>query len=187
MMNTFLQDLRFGLRMLAKNPAFSLVATLTLALGIGANTAIFTVINAVLLRPLSYHDPERLISFRSNESVLDLNDIRAWNQSFAEIGGNTMQPLDYIGSSEPSQWLAGLVTGDFFRTLGAQPLMGRVITEEDDKKGGPFVVVLGYALWQKQFGGDPRVIGRTVTLSGANYMVVGVMPAEFKTPRGETV
>jgi putative ABC transport system permease protein len=185
-MYIFLQDLRFGLRMLAKNPAFSLVATLTLALGIGANTAIFTVINAVLLRPLSYHDPERLITFRSNESVLDLNDIRAWNQSFAEIGGNTIQPLDYIGSGEPSQWLAGLVTGDFFRTLGAQPLMGRVITEEDDKKGGPFVVVLSYALWQKQFGGDPGVIGKTVRLSGANYTVVGVTPAGFKTPRDET-
>src|SRR5215510_487622 len=185
MMHPFLQDLRFGLRMLAKNPAFSLVATLTLALGIGANTAICTVINAVLLRPLSYHDPERLISFRSNESVPDLNDIRAWNQSFAEIGGNTIQPLDYIGGGEPSHWLAGLVTGDFFRTLGARPLLGRVITEEDDKKGGPFVVVLGHALWRRQFGGDPGVVGKTVTLSGANYTVVGVTPANFRTPREE--
>jgi putative ABC transport system permease protein len=185
-MHAFLQDLRFGARMLAKNPAFSVVAVLTLALGIGANTAIFTVINALLLRPLSYHDPERLITFHTTDSVLDLNDIRAWNQSFSEIGGNTIQPLDYIGGGEPSQWLAGLVTGDFFRTLGARPLMGRVITEEDDKKGGAFVVVLGHALWQRQFGGDPGVIGKTVTLSGANYNVVGVMPADFKTPRVET-
>src|SRR5262245_55405217 len=185
MMNTFLQDLRFGLRMLAKKPAFSLVATLTLALGIGANTAIFTVINALLLRPLSYHEPERLINFRSNESVLDMNDIRAWNQSFAEIGGNTMQPLDYIGGGEPTQWRAGLVTGAFFRTLGAQPLLGRVITEEDDKVGGPFIAVLSHALWRRQFGGDPGVIGKTITLSGANYTVVGVTPASFRTPREE--
>src|SRR5262245_17855236 len=185
-MNTLLQDLRFGLRMLAKNPAFSLVATLTLALGIGANTAIFTVINALLLRPLSYHDPERLITFRSNESVLDMNDIRAWNQSFAEIGGNSMQPLDYIGGGEPTQWRAGLVTGAFFRTLGVRPLLRRVITEEHDKGGGPFVAVLSHALWRRQFGGDPGVIGKTITLSGANYTVVGVTPANFKTPREET-
>jgi putative ABC transport system permease protein len=185
-MNTLWQDLRFGLRMLGKHPAFSLVAVLTLALGIGANTAIFTVINAVLLRPLAYQDPGRLISFRSNESAPDLSDIKAWNQSFADIGGNTMQPLDYISGGEPRQWHAGLVTGDFFKTLGVQPLLGRVITAEDDKKGGPFVAVLGYALWQRQFGGDPGIIGKTITLSGANYTVVGVMPADFRTPRVET-
>jgi putative ABC transport system permease protein len=185
-MNTLWQDLRYGARMLMKNPGFTLIAVLTLALGIGANTAIFTVVNAVLLQPLPYQEPERLISFRSNESVLDLTDIKAWSQSFAELGGNTQQPLDYIGSGEPLQWTAGLVTGGFFRTLGAQPLMGRVIIEEDDRRGGPFVVVLGYALWQRQFGGDPGIVGKTITLSGNNYTVVGIMPADFKAPRGET-
>jgi putative ABC transport system permease protein len=127
-----------------------------------------------------------LVSFRSNQSVLDVADVKAWSQSFTEIGGNTQQPLDYTGSGEPLQWTAGLVTGGFFRTLGAPPLLGRVITEEDDRRGGPFVVVLGYALWQRQFGGDPGVVGRNITLSGNSYNVVGVMPADFKAPRGET-
>jgi putative ABC transport system permease protein len=185
-MNTLWQDLRFGARMLLKNPGFTLVAVITLALGIGANTAIFTVVNAVLLMPLAYHEPERLISFRSNESVLDLADIKAWSQSFAEIGGNTIMPLDYTGGAEPMQWQAGLVTGSFFRTLGAQPLLGRTLNEEDDKRGGPFVVALSHALWQRQFGGDAGIIGKTVMLSGNTYTVVGVMPASFRTPRDET-
>ena len=184
-MHTFLQDLRFGSRMLLRKPGFTLVAVITLALGIGANTAIFTVVNAVLLRPLSYQEPERLVSFRSNESALDVADIKAWNQSFAEIGGNAMQPLDYTGGGEPMQWQAGLVTGGFFHMLGARPLLGRVITEDDDKRGGPFVVTLSHALWRRQFGGDAGVIGKVVTLSGNNYTVVGVMPASFRTPRGE--
>ena len=180
------QDLKFGLRMLAKHKSFTAVAVLTLALGIGANTAIFSVVNAVLLRPLAYHDPERLISFRSNESVLDVKDIAEWNQSFADIGGNTIMPLDYISSAEPAQWRAGVVTGNFFRTLGVQPLLGRTITAEDDKPGGPFVVVLSHGLWREQFGGDQNVIGRTVQLSGNNYQVIGVMPAGFKSPRDDS-
>jgi putative ABC transport system permease protein len=184
-MQTLWQDLRYGARMLLKHPGFTLVAIITLALGIGANTAIFTVVNAVLLRPLAYQEPERLVSFRSNESVLDLTDIKAWSQSFAEIGGVVQLPLDYTGGGEPAQWRAGLVTGGFFRTLGVGPALGRVITEEDDRRGGPFVVVLGHALWQRQFGGNPGVIGQTVTLSGNNYAVVGVMPASFRTPRSE--
>src|SRR5262249_45381644 len=185
-MNTFLQDLRYGARMLLGKPGFTVVAVITLSLGIGANTAIFTVINAVLLRPLAYQEPERLVSFRSNESVLDLTDIKAWDQSFTESGGEVRQPLDYTGGGEPAQWRGGLVTGGFFRTLGVGPLLGRVITEEDDKRGAPYVVVLSHALWHRQFGGDPGVIGQTVTLSGNDYAVVGVMPPGFRTPRGET-
>ncbi len=185
-MGKLLQDIRYGWRMLIRHRGVTAIAIITLALGIGANTAIFSVVNAVLLRPLPYQEPERLVSFRSNESVLDLADIKAWSQSFAEIGGNTQQPLDYISSGEPLQWTAGLVTGGFFRTLGAQPLLGRVITEEDDRRGGPFVVVLGHAIWQRQFGGDPGVVGNAIMLSGNSYTVVGVMPPEFKVPRGET-
>jgi putative ABC transport system permease protein len=172
--------------MLLKNPGGFSIAVITLALGIGANTAIFSVVNAVILRPLPYREPERLISFRSNQSVPEVADVKAWSQSFDEIGGNTQQPLDYTGSGEPLQWTAGLVTGGFFRTLGAQPLLGRVITEEDDRRGGPFIVVLSHALWRRQFGGDPGVLGKAVMLSGNSYTVVGVMPSDFKAPRGET-
>jgi putative ABC transport system permease protein len=185
-MQTLWQDLRYAARMLLKKPAFTLIAVITLALGIGANTAIFSVVNAVLLRPLPYQEPERLVAFRSNESVPDLADVKAWSQAFAEIGGETQQPLDYTGGGEPLQWIAGLVTGGFFRALGAQPLLGRVITEEDDRRGGPFVIVLGHALWQRQFGADRGIVGKTVMLSGNSYTVVGVMPPDFKSPRGET-
>src|SRR5262245_33665540 len=180
------QDLRYGALMLLKNPAFTLIAVLTLALGIGANSAIFSVVNAVLLRPLPYLEPERLVTILSHESVLDVADIKSWNSSFAEIGGNTYQPLDYTGGGDPVQWDAGLVTGDFFKTLGVPPLLGRVITDDDDKKGGPFVIVLGYALWQQQFGGKNEILGRTVALSGNNYTVIGVMPPGFKPPRDNT-
>jgi putative ABC transport system permease protein len=185
-MGKLLQDLRYGLRMLIRHRAMTVIAVITLALGIGANTAIFTVVNAVLLRPLPYQDPGRLVSFRSNESVLDLVDVKAWSRSFAEIGGEAQQPLDYTGGGEPLQWTAGLVTGGFFGALGAQALLGRVIAEEDDRRGGPFVVVLSHALWLRQFGGDPGVVGKAVMLSGNSYTVVGVTPPDFKTPRGAT-
>jgi putative ABC transport system permease protein len=185
-MGKLIQDLRYGWRMLIRHRGVTAIAIITLALGIGANTAIFTVVNAVLLRPLPYQGPERLVSFRSNESVPDLVDIKAWNQSFAEVGGETQQSLDYTGSGEPLQWTAGLVTGGYFRTLGAQPLLGRVITEEDDRRGAPFVIVLSHAIWLRQFGGDQGVVGRTVTLSGNSYTMVGVMPPDFKSPRGAT-
>src|SRR5262245_39851496 len=128
-MQTLWQDLCYGVRMLVRKPGFTSIAVITLALGIGANTAIFTVVNAVLLRPLSYQEPERLVSFRSNEFAPDLVDVKAWSQSFADIGGETQQPLDYTGSGEPLQLTAGLVTGGFFHTLGAQLLLGRVIAE----------------------------------------------------------
>lgn len=180
------QDLKFGIRMLRKHKSFTVVAVLTLALGIGANTAIFSVVNAVLLRPLPYQDPAQLVSFRSNQSVLDVQDIATWNKSFADIGGNTIMPLDYISSGEPTQWRGGIVTGTFFSTLGVKPFLGRTITPNDDKLGGPFVVVLSHGLWREQFGGDKSVIGKTVQLSGNSYEVIGVMPAGFKTPRDDS-
>jgi len=185
-METLWQDLRFGARMLLKNPVFTLIAVLTLGLGIGANSAIFSVVNSVLLRKLPYREPERLITTRSNQSVPDLADLRAWSRSFEEMGGIVLQPLDYLGGSEPMQVRAGHVTGGLFKTLGVEPAAGRTITLDDDKPGAPFVAVLGHEVKQRLFGDDINAIGRSVNLSGNSYTVIGVMPAGFKIPRNDS-
>ncbi len=185
-METLWQDLRFGARMLLKKPAFTLIAVLTLGLGIGANTAIFSVVNSVLLRKLPYPQPERLITTRSNQSAPDLADLRAWTHSFEEIGGIVLQPLDYLSGSEPMQVRAGHVTGGLFKTLGVEPAAGRTITFDDDKQGAPFVAVLGHEMKQRLFGDDTHVIGRSVNLSGNSYTVIGVMSAGFKVPRDDS-
>ncbi|MDX2032924.1 MAG: ABC transporter permease [Blastocatellia bacterium] len=186
-MRTLWQDLGYGARLLRKRPVFTGVAVLTLALGIGANTAIFSVINAVLLKPLPYGEPERLITTRGNQSAPDLADIRAWSQSYAEIGGITQQPLDYTGGSEPRQVRVGHVTGGFFATLGVPAALGRTLTYDDDKPGGERVAVLSDELWRELFDRDPNILGRALPLSGNSFTVVGVMPAGFKAPRDNTV
>jgi putative ABC transport system permease protein len=185
-MDSLIKDIRYGLRSLAKRPAFTAVAVITIALGIGVNTAIFSVINAVLLRPLPYDDPARLISFRSNQSAPDLADVEAQSKTFSRLGGMVLQPLAYTGGSEPVQFQVGQVTGGFFETLGVRPERGRFITSDDDKNGAPYVVVLSHELWVKQFSRDEQIIGKTIPLSGDTYTIVGVMPANFVTPRVET-
>ncbi|HEX8651891.1 MAG TPA: ABC transporter permease [Pyrinomonadaceae bacterium] len=183
MLGTLWQDVRYGFRMLAKKPGFTLVAITTLALGIGANTAIFSVINAVLLRPFPYPEAARLVTMRSNQSLPDLEDIQAQSQSFEDVGGVVMQAQDYTGGSEPVQVQAGLSNAGIFKVLGARPLIGRVISPEEDRYGGERVVVLSYGFWQRQMGADASVIGRQIPLSGTNYTVIGVMPPGFEAPR----
>ncbi|HEX3144200.1 MAG TPA: ABC transporter permease [Pyrinomonadaceae bacterium] len=185
-MDTLFKDIRFGVRSLLTRPAFAAVAIITLALGIGANTAIFSVINAVLLRPLSYAEPDRLVTFRSNQSALDLADVTAASKTFTRIGGEVLSPLAYTAGSEPVQIQVGQVSGGYFETLGINAARGRYITANDDQDGGPFVVVLSHALWQRQFGGDQNILGKTIPLSGNSYTVIGVMPAAFKSPRENT-
>lgn len=169
--------------MLVMNPAFSLIAVITLSLGIGANTAIFSVLNAVLLKPLPYDRPERLLAVRSNQSVLDLADIRAWNQSFSEVGGIVLQPLDYTGAGVPRQIPVGHVTGGYFETLGVGAAQGRILTHDDDRQGARMVAVLSDEAWRQIFNSDPNVLGRSMELSGNIYTVVGVMPPRFNSPR----
>jgi putative ABC transport system permease protein len=182
-MDSIFKDIRYGIRSLLKRPAFAAVAVITLALGIGANTAIFSVINAVLLRPLSYEQPERLVTFRSNQSAPDLEDVVKASRTFTKFGGEVLAPLAYTAGAEPIQFQVGQVTGGYFDTLGVKAERGRYITSDDDKSGGPFVVVLSHDLWKRQFNGDSQILGRTIPLSGNVYTVIGVMPAGFKSPR----
>ena len=185
-METLLKDIRYGVRTLLKRPGFTAVAVITLALGIGVNTAIFSVINAVLLRPLAYGEPARLVTFRSNQSAPDLADVEKQSRMFSSFGGEVKQPLDYTAGSEPVQFQVGQVTGGFFETLGVKAERGRVLTHEDDKTGGPYVTVLSHALWLHQFGGDPQIVGKTIPLSGNVYTIIGVMPERFASPRDNT-
>ena len=185
-MDSLIKDIRYGLRSLAKRPAFTAVAVITIALGIGVNTAIFSVINAVLLRPLPYDDPSRLISFRSNQSGPDLADVEAQSKTFSRLGGMVVQPLAYTAGAEPVEFQIGQVTGGFFETLGVKPERGRFITSDDDRNGGPHVVVLSHELWVKQFSHDEQILGKAIALSGNMYTIIGVMPKSFVTPRIET-
>ena len=192
-METLLQDLRFSLRMLVKNPGFTAVAAITLALGIGANTAIFSVVNAVLLRPLPYRDPSRLVLM--NESSKQLPDMsvsypnyldwRDRSRSFERIAA--VQPAQYTlsGVERPERLGGWNVTADFFPTLGVTPAVGRGLTPQDDRPGAPPVALLTYGLWQRRFGGDPSVVGRALTLSGRSVAVIGVLPASFRFYYGD--
>ena len=178
-----MNDLRYAVRSLGKNRTFTLIAVLTLALGIGANTAIFSVVNGILLRPLPYPDPERLMTLRSNQSVPELEDLQSQAQSFESVGGVSSMAADYSGGPEPIQIELGLVASDFFRVLGARAQIGRMLSAEDDRFGGEQVLVLSHALWQRQFGADPGIVGRTMTLAGQSYTIVGVAAPEFRSPR----
>ena len=181
-METFLHDLRFGGRLLIRKPAFTAIAVITLALGIGANTAIFSVVNSVLLRPLPYPEPERLVTMRSNQSVLDLEDIRSRSQSFEYFGGSVMQAQDYTSDGEPLQVQASLINADLFKALGAKAAIGRTISDEEDRFGADPVVVLAHGFWQRNFGGAANIVGKTIQVSGKSYTVIGVMPADFIMP-----
>ena len=185
-MDSIIKDIRYGVRSLLKRPAFTAIAVVTIALGIGVNTAIFSVINAVLLRPLPYDDPERLVSFRSNQSPPDLADVESQSKTFSRLGGMVMQPLAYTGGNEPIQFQIGQVTGGFFETLGVRPARGRFINNEDDRNGAPFVVVLSHDLWVKQFNRDEQILGKAIPLSANMYTIIGVMPQGFVTPRDNT-
>jgi len=185
-MDSIIKDIRYGLRSLLKRPAFTAIAVITIGLGIGVNTAIFSVVNAVLLRPLPYDDPSRLVGFRSNQSGPDLVDFEAQTKTFSRLGGMAFGPLAYTGSSEPVQFQIGHVTGGFFETLGVKPERGRYITNDEDKVGAPFVVVLSHSLWAKQFNSDEQILGKAIPLNDNMYTIIGVMPATFVSPRGTT-
>jgi len=194
-MSTFIQDLKFGARLLAKTPAFTAIAALSLALGIGANTTIFTLVNAVLLNPLPVEDPSQLVSVWTTDernrgtgldflqtSPMNFKDLREKNEVFSGLTGHAGIPLNITGGTgQPEQIFGELVTGNYFSVLGAHPQIGRgFLPDEDKTPGEKLVTVLGYGEWQKRYGGDPAIVGRTISLNGAAFTVVGVMPKGFK-------
>ena len=186
-METLLKDIRYGLRALLKRPGFTLVAVITLALGIGANTAIFSVVNAVLLRPLPYPNPDRLVAISENSlkaediSVAYPNylDWRAQQSVFEEMSARMPTGGIIAGANEPERVIGRLVTPSFFSTLGVQPMLGRAFTEAENSPGAPPVIVISNGLWQRQFGGAPDAIGKSINYNGEPWTVVGVMPAWF--------
>jgi putative ABC transport system permease protein len=178
----FAQDVRFGLRMLRRSPGFTAVAVLTLALGIGANTAIFSVIDGVLLRPLPYKDPQQLVVRRPNDSLANVRDVQRQSRAFSEVGGINVQKMDYTGGAEPVQARIGLVDGGFLEILGVSPMLGRIISPAEDVAGGPRVAVVSHSFWQAFLGGDAHALGKAITLGGDSYTVIGVMPASFVPP-----
>lgn len=182
------QDVRYGLRMLAKQPGFTLVAVLTLALGIGANTAIFSVVNAVLLEALPYGNADRLVmvwekSQRRAQNVINLGNFFDWkaqSNSFADMAAFADFRTNLTGSGEPIELPAQVCTDNLFNVLGVQPILGRTFTPADGKEGATNVVVLSYGLWQRRFGGDPQVVGRKLILNNNENTVIGVLPPDFK-------
>src|SRR5579863_2288510 len=182
----FIRDLRYSVRMLRKSPGFTIVAVLTLAFGIGANTAIFSVIDSVLLSPLPYPDPERLVTIKQNDSLRNIDDIRAQTKTLAQGGGVTSERMDYTGGPEPLQIRAAYVNAGLLETLGVQPILGRLISPDEDVKGGPHNMVITHRFWREFLDSDPNVLGRSLTLYGSRWTVIGVMPATFALPEDET-
>jgi predicted permease len=195
-LETLAQDLRYGLQMMVKAPGFTAVAVLTLALGIGANTAIFSVVNAVLLKALPYAEPQRLVVvWTDNPNIqLGFNEIppanadipewRARTRSFEQMAVFTRSIADLSNDGEPERVGSVAVNADFFPLFGVVPLAGRVFTAAEDQPGGDKVAVISHALWQRRFGGTPDVVGKALTINGENRVIVGVMPPDFHFPRG---
>ena len=191
-MQSFWQDLRYGARMLLKNPGFTLIAVLTLALGIGANTAIFSVINGVLLSALPYPQPEQLAMVWCDNrrqgipdditSYPNFVDWRDRNKTFQGMAGMTSGTVHLTGVGEPEEIRAATVSINFFQVIDVAPRLGRGFTAEEERPGSDRVVILSHALWQRRFGGDPGILNKTISLSGASNTVVGIMPPGFQFP-----
>ncbi len=185
------QDTVYGLRTMAKNPGVTAVAVITLALGIGANTAMFSVMDAVLLRPLAYRDPDRLVTILAQlpsrnifGAHVEYNTFGEWwkarNTSFQSMSAFTPGSINWTGGSEPERLLMFRVNAGFLGTAGLQPVAGRDFLPEEDRPGGPKVAILAYRFWQKRFGLDRAVVGRQISLDRAGYTVVGILPREFE-------
>jgi predicted permease len=188
----FLSDVKYGLRGLRRSPGFTAVALITLALGIGANTAIFSVVNTVLIQPLPYKNPDRLVMLwqsyptagfdRLGASPPEYLDYRDRNQVFSGVAGYADLSFNLTGVAQPDRIKAARVTGNLFSLLDVPPMMGRILLPEDDRAGGPKLVVVSYAFWKQQLHSESGVLGKSIRLDEQPYTIVGVMPASFRFP-----
>jgi predicted permease len=186
-METFLQDLRYGIRMLAKSPGFTAIAILTLALGIGANTALFSVVNGVLLNPLAYPQSGQLVAIYgkttgfANAPINYLNflDWQRDTQTFSSMAMYRNQDYNFIGTGEAERLTGYMISADFFSTLGQMPILGRTFRSEDDRVGAGPVAILGGGFWKRRFGSSLEIVGKQIALNGTSYTIVGVIPASF--------
>src|SRR5579863_6993559 len=191
-MQTLWQDLKFALRMLRKNPGFTAVAILTLALGIGANTAIFSVINTVLLQPLPYKDPARILNLSGMDlktqtsgaflSYTKYTQIQEQNKTLESIAGFYPLTLSMVTEREPEAVNGARASVDFFRVLGISPARGRAFLPEEEQDGGPDVAVISDGFWHSHFAGDPAAMGKALVLDGKSATIVGILPASFRFP-----
>jgi putative ABC transport system permease protein len=190
MFDTAWQDARFGARTLLRNPGFAAVAILTLALGVGANAAIFSVVNVVLLRPLPWNEPDKAVMIWSRWTAFDKTwvasgevvDYRKRSRTLAEVAAWGDGQVNLTGDGEPERVASGTVSANLFSTLGVAPLAGRTFTAAEDVPNGPSLVVLGFALWNRRYNADPAMIGRSILINGRPYQVLGVMPPDFVLP-----
>jgi putative ABC transport system permease protein len=194
MMDSIIKDIRYGFRSLLKRPGFTIIALIALALGIGANTAIFSLVNAVVLQPLPYPEPDRLVWMwgnirngvnRASVAPGDFVDFRNQNKTFEHFAasGTITNPANLTGSGEPERLSASVVTGNYFQAFGVTPALGRGFTLENEKTGQDQVTVLTHALWQRRFGGDPAIIGKTIVLDGKAVQIIGVMSPDVTLPQ----
>ncbi len=191
MLETFLQDLCYGARMMRKNPGFTALAVLTLALGIGATSAIFSVVNTLLLSPLPFADSDRIVLVQESipklvsgsmpVSAPDVADIRRLNHVFEDVGAYSSPSVDLSGNGLPALVIGTRASASIFRILGAKPLIGRTFTDDEDATGHN-VAILEFGLWQSRYGGDSSILGRTILLDRQPFTVIGVMPADFQFP-----
>jgi putative ABC transport system permease protein len=192
-MDTLIKDISYGFRSLLKRPGFTAIALVALALGIGANTAIFSLVNAVVLQPLPYNDPDRLVwvwgkfsgGNRASVAPADFLDFRAQNKTFEQLAASfsLAMPVNLTGSGEPERLSASIVTGNYFDTFGVAPALGRGFSLDNERPGNDQVAILSHALWQKRFGGNPNIINQRITLDGKSFEVIGVMPKDVTFPQ----
>jgi putative ABC transport system permease protein len=178
------QDIKYALRAMRKNPSFSVAVVLTVALGIGANTAIFSVVHAVLLKPLAYHEPDRVVLIADGATSVRFEEMKAATRSYAEIGASAVGPesMALSGVAEPEVLKGARVSANFLRILEVGPLQGRSFLPEEDRPGAPPVAMISAELWQRRFGSDRSIIGKTLTLAGIPHTIIGVLPAGFQFP-----